>query len=205
MERTERAADYWDAALTVEQYLEQMTQRRDEYERGIATAHVPAEARQAFSGRPLRVLVLTEDYCGDSAQFIPPVVRLTQELENVDIRFLLRNSHRELAGNYLRKDGYQPIPVLIVLDEDGDELGALIERPQRMYDEMAAETRRFALEHPELEGVNRNYQQMPPETLAAVVANIETFRAARAERYLGWLWEDLSAIVATRAAAVPAD
>lgn len=201
-----RVADYWNHALSIEAYLEQMTQRREQFDNGIAQTIITPELRQAFGGRPLRFLILTEDYCGDSAQFIPPVMRLTQELDNVEVRILLRNNHRELAANYLRKDGYQPIPVFILLDAEGNELGALIERPARMYDDMAAETRRFAQENAHLEGINRNYKQMPQETLAAVMANMEAFRAAHSERYLAMLWEDLAAIVASAPqAAVPAD
>lgn len=201
-----RAADYWDDAMEIDTYLARMTQRREQYESGIANAELPAEVRETFGGRPLRFLILTEDYCGDSAQFIPLVMRLARELDNVDVRLLLRNSHRDLAANYLRRDGYQPIPVLILLDEHGEELGALIERPLRMYDEMAAETRRFAQQNQHLEGVNRNYQQMPPETLAAVVANMDAYRAGRIGTYLDWLWEDLTAIAAmARVKAVSAD
>src|SRR5688572_26515268 len=117
-----RAADFWDQALDVDAYLDQMTQRREQYDSGIAAAIIPVSVRAAFSGAPLRFLVLTEDYCGDSAQFVPPVVRLSQELDSVEVRFLLRNQHRDLAAGYLRKDGYQPIPVLILLDQDGSEL-----------------------------------------------------------------------------------
>lgn len=199
-----RAAEYWEQAMDAHVYLARMTQRREEYQRGIAEAVIPDAARAAFAGRPLRVLVLTEDFCIDSAQFVPPLLRLAQELDTLEVRFLLRNEHRDLAAQYLRWDGYQPIPVLIFLDADGEEIGALIERPRRMYDEMAAETRRFARENPHLEGVNRTYQQMPPETRAAVSANMEAFRTANAARYIGWLWEDLVALLARRPAGTPA-
>lgn len=191
-----RAADYWDDALTIDAYLSQMTQRREQFDAGIAGAEITPDLRRVFGGRSLRFLILTEDYCGDSAQFIPPVMRLARELENVDARIVLRDSRRELAAGYLRKDGYQPIPVFIILDEDGNELGTLLERPARMYPEMAAETRRYALENAHLEGVTRTYAQMPPETRAAVLANMDRYRDVHRERYIAWLWEDLAAIVA---------
>jgi hypothetical protein len=144
---------------------------------------------------PLRILILTEDYCGDSAQFIPAVGKLARELDNIDVRVLLRNEHRELAAGYVRKDGYQAIPVFIMLDADGRELGYLIERPQRVYDELAAETRRFAQMHPELEGANRAYANMPPETKAAVLANSNRFRDTQQARWTRFLFDELAELV----------
>ena len=152
-----RAADFWDQALSYDAYVDQMRENRDLFERRLPVTEVTDVERSALGADPLRILILTEDYCSDSAQFIPAVGKLARELDNVDVRLLLRNEHRDLAEGYVRKDGYQAIPVFIVLDDDGHELGYLIERPQRVYDELAAETRRFAQAHPELEGANRAY------------------------------------------------
>ncbi|HEX5167335.1 MAG TPA: thioredoxin family protein [Thermomicrobiales bacterium] len=190
------AADYWDEAMDAGAYIQQMTQNRELFERRIAATTIGASERAAFSGRPLRVLALTEDFCGDSAQFIPPVIRLAQELDNVEIRLLLRDRYRELASGYVRKDGYQAIPVLILLAEDGEELGYLVERPARANDALASETRRFARENPQLEGVQRTYANMPEETKAAVRANSNRFRDGQQAEWTGWLFEDLAAIVA---------
>jgi hypothetical protein len=187
---------YWDDAMGLDDYLEQMTQNRDLFERRIRETEIGTEERERFSGAPLRVLALTEDFCGDSAQFIPPIARLAQELENVELRLLLRDQHRELASNYRRKDGYQAIPVLIVLDAEGDELGFLIERPQRTCDVLAAETRRFVQANPQLEGGNRTYDKMPPETRRAIRANADSFRDGQQTEWTRWLFEDLAGIVA---------
>lgn len=189
-------ADFWDGAMTIDQYLAQMTQKRDLFERRIHETTITDADRETFGRMPLRVLALTEDFCGDSAQFIPPVAALARELDNIDLRLLLRDQHRELASSYRRKDGYQAIPVMILLDAAGEELGYLVERPQRVNDELAAETRRFAQAHPELEDVNRTYDRMPPETRAAVRANSERFRDTRQVPWTRWLFEDLAAIVA---------
>lgn len=176
-------------------YLGQMTQNRDLFITRIDEANISDAGREVFGQEPLRLLVLTEDFCTDSAQFIPPLAKMSQELPEVELRLLLRDQHRDLADNYRRRDGYQAIPVIIVLDSEGNELGFLIERPRRVYDELATETRRFAREHPELAAVNRTYDKMPPETKAAVRANAERFRDAHQELWTRWLFEDLAEIV----------
>jgi hypothetical protein len=181
--------------MTAKAYIAQMTQNRDLFERRIAATEITDAERSAFATTPLRFLILTEDICGDSAQFIPPVIRLAQDLDNVDVRLLLRDQHRELASGYVRKDGYQAIPVLIMLDERGDEIGYLVERPARANEALAAETRRFARENPQLDGINRTYDKMAPETRAAVRANSNSFRDSQQAEWTRWLFEDLAAIV----------
>lgn len=193
---TRKAANHWNAAMDAGAYLNQMTQNRDLFERRIATTEISDTERAAFAGRPLRFLVLTEDFCGDSAQFIPPLIRLAQELEHVDVRLLLRDQHREFAAGYVRRDGYQAIPVLILLADDGEELGYLVERPARVNDELAAETRRFAKESRHLDAIHRTYDKMTPDTRAAVRANADLFRNANHERWTRWLLEDLAALIA---------
>jgi hypothetical protein len=198
------AADYWDQALTYEAYVAQMRENRDLFERRLPATDVTAAERSALGGEQLRILILTEDYCGDSAQFIPAVGKLARELDNIEVRLLLRNEHRELAANYLRKDGYQAIPVFIVLDAAGHELGYLIERPQLVYAELAAETRRFAQAHPELEGANRAYANMPAETKAAVLANSNRYRDTQQARWTRYFFDELAELVQRGRREVPA-
>jgi len=190
------AANYWDSAMDAETYLKQMTQRREQFDQRIAATVIGEAEEEAFFGRPLRILALTEDFCGDSAQFIPPVIRLSQELDSVEVRLLLRDAHRDLAAGYVRKDGYQAIPVLILLAENGNEIGYLVERPARVNEALAAETRRFARENSHLDGVNRTYDKMAPETRTAVRENAERFRDANQQEWTRWLFEDLAVIVA---------
>lgn len=197
-----RAADYWDQAMTVDDYVGQMTQNCEPFAEGIEATVLTDEQRHLFDGDPVRILVLTEDFCGDSLQLIPPLARLARESSDVDVRILRRDDHRDLASSYRRKDGYQAIPVFIVLDANGDERGFVIERPQMAYDEMAAETRRFAAAHPELEGINRTYDRMPDGTRAAVRANIEQFRRTRTDAWVAAFFDELA--TAAQPSATPA-
>jgi len=185
------ASELWDSAMEVDEYVRSMAINREVFAERIETTVLTDEQRFAFENDPIRILVLTEDFCGDSAQFIPPVARLSRESPDVDLRVLRRDERREFAASYVRKDGYQAIPVFIVLDRDGNERGYVIERPQVAYDDMAAETRRFAAAHPELEGANRTYDRMPAGTKAAVRENIERFRQERTVEWTTALFEEL--------------
>ncbi len=190
------ANDAWVEAMNVETYLNQMTLNGDLFEQRILSTAIPDKARSAFSGSPMRILILTEDFCGDSAQFIPPLIRLAQESDDVEIRILLRDTHRDLAARYVRKDGYQAIPVLIFLDGHGDERGYLVERPARAHEELAAESRRFAKENQHLDDINRTYDKMPAETRAAVAANANRFRNTKQQLWTEWLFDEIEELLA---------
>jgi hypothetical protein len=187
--------DYWESALALADYVDQMTLNQEWFRSNLEATELLPEERAAFVGGPLRILVLTEDFCGDSAQLIPVAGRLARELDNVEVRVLHRDQHLELADGYRRKDGYQAIPVFIVLDETGDELGSLIERPERSTQAMAAETARFAAEHADLEGVRRSYQNMPDATRKAVSENIRRWRAGQQELWTRWFLDDLAQLL----------
>lgn len=62
-------------------------------------------------------LVLTEAWCGDAAQNIPPIVKIAEESENIDINFILRDEHLDIMDEYLTNGG-RSIPKLICLDAE---------------------------------------------------------------------------------------
>jgi hypothetical protein len=190
-----RAIDRYDDAIDIDTYLHQMTNRRDLFRRNIERAEVPDEFRQFFGQEPLRFLVITEDWCIDSAQFIPVLVKMARELPGVELRVLRRDEHQDLASQYKRKDGYQAIPVIIVLDGEGNELGALIERPEQASRDMAEETRRFQRANPDLPGITRNIDRMPQETQARVKANSRGWRLDQQDRFATYLLQELREII----------
>ncbi len=66
-------------------------------------------------------IVLTESWCGDSAQNLPVIAKISELSKNIDLRILLRDSNLELMDQYLT-NGTRSIPKLIAFDEDGKEL-----------------------------------------------------------------------------------
>lgn len=188
-------AERWSQAMTVEQYLAQMRENREQFLENIERTEITAEDRAVFAKEPLRILVLTEDWCGDSAQLVPVLVRLAREVPTVEVRVLLRDQHRDLNEQFPRADGYLAIPVIIVMDRDGELIGSLVERPARATEEITAETRRFQQANPDLPGINRALDRMPEETRAAVKANIAEWRWGQQDRFARYLLEDLAVLV----------
>ncbi len=75
-------------------------------------------------------LVLTEAWCGDAAQNIPPIVKIADESDSIDIKFILRDEHLDIMDEYLTNGG-RSIPKLICLDaETFEEIGTWGPRPE---------------------------------------------------------------------------
>ncbi|HET7035149.1 MAG TPA: thioredoxin family protein [Thermomicrobiaceae bacterium] len=189
-----QAAAIWEQAMPADEYVAQMSTNRDAFLENMRRTEITAADRVRFGAQPLKLLVLTEEWCNDSVQFLAAALRLAHEVPGVAVRVLRRDEHRELAAQYPRSDGYNAIPIFILFDEDARELGALVERPARVTAEMAEETRRFQQEHPELPGIRRNVDHMPDETKALVKANNARWRVDKLERWVPYLFDDLAAI-----------
>jgi len=81
------------------------------------------ETKQIFSkiNQPLKWVVITETWCGDSAQNLPVIAKLIQLNDNIDLKIILRDSNLEFMDLHLT-NGSRAIPKLIVYDESDNEL-----------------------------------------------------------------------------------
>jgi len=67
-------------------------------------------------------MVLTEDWCGDSAQNLPYIAKIAACNPLIDLRILLRDKNLDIMDLYLTDGKSRSIPKLVVFDKDGNEL-----------------------------------------------------------------------------------
>jgi hypothetical protein len=77
-------------------------------------------------------MVLTEAWCGDSAQSLPVIAKLASLNKNIRLRILLRDKNPDIMDRYLT-NGSRSIPKLVVFDPNGKELFVWGPRPQSAY------------------------------------------------------------------------
>lgn len=89
-----------------------------------------SETRELFSqiNNPQQWIVLTETWCGDSAQIVPVIAKLAQLNSKIDLKILLRDSNPDYMDLYLTNGG-RAIPKLIVYDGNNEELFTWGPRP----------------------------------------------------------------------------
>lgn len=72
--------------------------------------------------RPQQWLVVTEGWCGDSAQIVPVLHQLSLLNPHIQLGFLLRDEHPDLMDAFLT-EGSRSIPKVIFADPETGEVG----------------------------------------------------------------------------------
>ncbi|WP_010532303.1 thioredoxin family protein [Lentibacillus jeotgali] len=92
---------------------------------------------QKLAKKNLRVIVLTEDWCGDAMLNIPILLHMSEQAD-MPVKFLLRDQSLELMDQYLTNGKSRSIPIFLFIDEDGNEVakwGPRAEKIQQYVDE----------------------------------------------------------------------
>ena len=131
------AGELWDGALTFPDFLEGANRRveawRGNYEAGPGLSpEVLASARQIPGS--WRLLVVAEDYCGDSANTVPYVAGLADELDNLEIRIVNSRTGRGVMEAFPTPDGRGATPTMVLLDDGGRPVGCLVEQPRPLQE-----------------------------------------------------------------------
>jgi hypothetical protein len=114
--------------LTFAQYLAQMRSNKERFEQRMADAVITPADREAIRGRKLKVLVITEDWCGDALVGFPALARLVEGAPDVEMRVFLRDANPDVMDQYLKRGLYRTIPVIVFFDEQMNELARYLER-----------------------------------------------------------------------------
>jgi hypothetical protein len=127
-------ARLFDAGETWERFLDRVEMQRELWLRTAAGVTVSPEfvERVRHSGRDLKVLVVAEDWCPDSAYSVPYVARLTA-LADVPFRLVDRATGEPLLRAHRTQDGRTATPTVVLLRE-GVDVGAWVERPAVLQD-----------------------------------------------------------------------
>lgn len=115
--------DWFKKGLTFDEYKAQMKVNHEEMN-AIFDEFALTESEKnelvALKGFASKIIVLTEDWCGDALLNNPILMKIAEEL-NLDVRFVLRDSNLELMDQYLTNGTARSIPIFIFIDEEGNE------------------------------------------------------------------------------------
>jgi hypothetical protein len=97
-----------------------------------ATVSPELVERVVHAGRDLRLLVVAEDWCPDSAYSVPYVARLAT-LAGVPLRIVNSKTGESLLRAHRTADGRTATPTVVLLRQ-GVDAGAWVERPEPLQD-----------------------------------------------------------------------
>jgi hypothetical protein len=78
-------------------------------------------------------MVITEPWCGDSAQSLPYIAKIAAGNPLIEFRLFLRDRNPDIMDRYLTR-GTRSIPKLVAFDESGQELFRWGPRPREAMD-----------------------------------------------------------------------
>jgi hypothetical protein len=114
--------------MTLPEYLAQMRTNRDRFAKRMAEAQITPEDLEAIRAHRLRILVITEDWCGDALVGFPALAKLVEAAPDVEMRVFLRDANPDVMDQYLKRGLYRTIPVFVLFDERMNEVARFTER-----------------------------------------------------------------------------
>jgi hypothetical protein len=145
--------EQFESGMTYDAYKAQMTRNREQLEQNERDLALEPADLQAFRSLPrsLNVMVLAEDWCGDVIANLPVLGRIAAESDKLNVRIHLRDTEPgpRIMDQYLNKGEFRSIPIVVFLDDDFNELGVWIERPDSVTRKRAALRLALYAQHPE--------------------------------------------------------
>ncbi|WP_291116921.1 thioredoxin family protein [Empedobacter sp. UBA7248] len=86
------------------------------------------ETRVKSTSNNLKLLIITEGWCGDASQILPVVEKLANALQ-ISTHYVLRDENMELMEKY-KTNGAASIPIIIGVNEENEEAFRFGPRPQ---------------------------------------------------------------------------
>ncbi len=110
------------------QYSRLNEQRMNRLDKHFAVREDLAKVMQAVK-KKYTWLIITEGWCGDAAQLLPAIEKLTFLNLNISSRYILRDEHLEIMENYTT-NGKLAIPILVCINENYDVIWHWGPRPK---------------------------------------------------------------------------
>lgn len=82
----------------------------------------PAKARLDVVDKPVRVVAIAEDWCGDVVRHAPVLAAVEKGCKNLEVRFITRAQHPDVFVRFLTNGG-EAIPKFVFLSPDWVECG----------------------------------------------------------------------------------
>jgi hypothetical protein len=156
-------ATYWQAGLTLAEFVERMTTYQDKMRRRLREVALSEAdcAGLARLNQPVHALVMTEDWCPDSLMNVPILARVVEAAPGMDMRIFVRSASPDLEAYYQAR-GIRCIPVFTFLDADFNEIGTWLERPQAAHERLHG----WKAAHPEFDPAHQDRTLSPQERRA---------------------------------------
>ncbi len=167
-------ASLYAKGKTFAEFLENARARRDQWRAHYNDAAVTPDLVTRMRALPdkRRLLIVAEDWCSDSANTVPYIVRLVDGApERLELRVIDSERGRPIMEAHRTPDGRAATPVVVILAEDGRVLGAWTERPSSIQT-WFLEKQKTTMQKPLHDELHEWYVKDAGKTTMAEIADI---------------------------------
>ena len=167
----------FEQGMSYDQYKAGMTRNQEKFIANEERVRLSQDDVNAFRARPLNVMVLAEDWCGDVIANLPVLGVIAMESGALDLRVFARDQNSDLMDQYLNQGKYKSIPVFAFFDPSSwKEVGVFIERPDAVTEMRASKRREIFAAHPEFGPPDGAVDQLPDDVRARLSAALQKMR-----------------------------
>ncbi|URM32802.1 thioredoxin family protein [Cytobacillus firmus] len=115
--------DWFAKGLSPQNYIESMQVNKEEMNKIYNRFSLSDDEKtrlSEFKDIGMKVIALTEDWCGDAMLNNPILLKIAEET-GMEVRFVLRDQNLELMDQYLTNGTSRAIPIYIFIEKEGDE------------------------------------------------------------------------------------
>jgi len=199
----------FDSGMTYAAYKAQMTRNLEQVEQNEKDLELDPKAVQALRSlpKPVNVMALAEDWCGDVVANLPVLGKLAAASDGkLNVRIHLRDQEpgSQIMDQYLNQGQFKSIPTFVFLDDNFNELGVWIERPASVT--KLREEKRLAMyaQHPEFGDPGKPIAELPEDIRTSVQQASAALRAETKPFSNAEVVRELTAIAVGSAAKQPA-
>jgi thiol-disulfide isomerase/thioredoxin len=146
--------------------------------------------------KPLKVLVLSETWCPDCTDNLPILNEIAKRTGKFDVRIIGRDAFPEVADAHLKEGKFRSIPTMIFFDQDGNEVGTFIERPDTVTDLRQQRRREVYASDPDFGSPDTPASELPDEVRATLEPRLAEARASTRDFAIQEVTRELGEIVA---------
>ena len=124
---------YFDKGLTYDEYVGLLEDNLPLHQLHYKKFKISPDQEETIKKmKPLKIIVLTEPWCGDSLAIFPVVRRIT-EIGNWQIKILRRDENTELMEQFLTRNA-RAVPIFLFLNQEDSLIFRFGPRPKAARD-----------------------------------------------------------------------
>ncbi|MFL0364394.1 thioredoxin family protein [Pseudobacillus sp. 179-B 2D1 NHS] len=128
--------DWFQKGIPADVYIENMKENKERVKQIQSSFQIQKDEASFLTGlqtEQLKVIVLTEDWCGDAMLNVPILLEIARHA-GMEVRFLYRDQNLELMDQYLTNGTSRAIPIFIFMNEQGEEKAVWGPRAQELQE-----------------------------------------------------------------------